>query len=327
MKKNVKKVLTMLAILLMAVTFSACQKNINVELRLCDVDGKEGGVAASVPEKHTLKDLFDDFGQTGDFTYELDSEGYVTQINGVGNDEYGYWAICKLTDEVEDPINDVIGNIALKDGDVYTVTYIPNLGLNGGWNNADIGRIELSEPDAQAFDKAMEVLVGEQYTAVQVLATQVVCGLNRAYLAYGSVAGEPEDWYIITVYEDLNGNAELKSISHIDVVEVLTTNEDSENLLGGWEVKGTGKAGSLGSAEAQASFDKALEGLMGVGYNPIQLLGTQVVEGINYRALALGTVPGNEDHPGLYVITWYEDLAGDSTITSVEKLDLLSYID
>lgn len=327
MKKNVKKVLTMLAILLMAVTFSACQKNINVELRVRGVDGKEGGVAASVPEKHTLKDLFDDFGQTGDFTYELDNEGYVTQINGVGNDEYGYWAICKLTDEVEDPINDVIGNIALKDGDVYTVTYIPNLGLNGGWTIADVGRIELSEPDAQAFDKAMEVLVGEQYTAVQVLATQVVSGLNRAYLAYGSVAGEPGGWYIITVYEDLNGNAELKSISHIDVVEVLTTNEDSGDLLGGWEVKGTGKAGSLGSAEAQASFDKALEGLMGVGYNPIQLLGTQVVEGTNYRALALGTVPGNEDHPGLYVITWYEDLAGDSTITSIEKLDLLSYID
>ena len=141
MKINLKKVLTMLAILLMSVMFSACQKNINVELRLCDVDG-------------------------------------------VGNDEYGYWAICKLTDEVEDPINDVIGNIALEDGDIYTVTYIPNLDLNGGWNIADIGRIELSEPDAQAFDKALKALTGEQYTAVQVLATQVVSGLNRAYLAY-----------------------------------------------------------------------------------------------------------------------------------------------
>ncbi len=65
---------------------------------------------------------------------------------------------------------------------------------------------------------------------------------------------------------------------------------------------------------------------VGVGYNPIQLLGTQVVEGTNYRALALGTVPGNEDHPGLYVITWYEDLAGDSTILSIEKLDLLTYV-
>lgn len=326
MKINLKKVLTMLAILLMSVMFSACQKNINVELRLCDVDGKEGGVAASVPEKHTLKDLFDDFGKIGDFTYELDSEGYVTKINGVGNDEYGYWAICKLTDGVEDPINDVIGNIALKDGDVYTVTYVPNLSLNGGWNVADVGRIELSEPDAQAFDKALEALTGEQYTAVQVLATQVVSGLNRAYLAYGSVIGEPGEWYIVTVYEDLDGNVRPLSFYQINVADVLTTNEDSENLLGGWEVKGTGKAGSLGSAEAQASFDKAIEGLVGVGYNPIQLLGTQVVEGTNYRALALGAVPGNEDHPGLYVITWYEDLAGNSTVTSIEKLDLLTYV-
>ena len=89
----------------------------------------------------------------------------------------------------------------------------------------------------------------------------------------------------------------------------------------------TGKPGTLGSQEAQASFDKAVEGLVGVGYNPIQLLATQLVSGTNYIALARGKVVGVEDKPELYVISWYEDLSGNCEIKNIAKFDLNQYVE
>lgn len=329
MKNKLMKITALLTVLLMAVALCSCQqKTINVELNFTDASGGQGGMNAAVPEKSTLKDLFDAYDQIDTFTYELDSEGYIVSINGRENDESGRWAICKQIDGIDDPINDIIANIPLADGDVYTITYIPNEDLLGGWQLAEVSRTELTEEEETAFNSAMEALIGEAYEPVQVLATQVVNGTNLAYLARGYVAGKPElpDWYVVRIYESLDGEARLDSIYQIDVNEIHTVQDNNEDLLGGWQVKTTGKPGSMGSAEAQASFDKAVAELDGVRYNPIQLLATQLVAGTNYRALVYGDVVGNEEHNGLYVITWYEDLEGNSMVTDISAFDLLTYV-
>ena len=323
-----KKLLNLLLATLMAVTIAACQKPIEAELRFKGTDGREGGMTSASAGNKTLKDLFDAYGSTGDFTYELDEEGYVVSINGTGNDEFGYWAICKYADGLDDPINDTIANITLQDGDVYTVTYIPNEELFGGWEMVDVSRTDLTDEEAEIFEKVKDAYLDDSYVPVRVLATQLVSGMNYAYLVGEKTAdGQPLEYQIVKIYKDLQDNVELQSISAIEITDVKTADANDEPVVGGWEIQDTGRPGTLGSSEAQESFDKSTADLDGVIYNPIQLLATQLVAGTNYKALALGKVVGNENHPGLYILTWYEDLDGNCQMTDIGRFDLLSYVE
>ncbi len=321
-----KKILILLS-LLAALTISGCQKMITASINLREGDGKESGMRAEMKEKSTIKDLFDAFGKGDEFTYAVDNEGYIVSINGKENGEFGYWEVL-LNGEL---LDDVISKTILNDGDVCDVTYIPNEDnpIVGGWEIAEVARQDLAENERQIFDKAMESVVGEDYEAVCVLATQLVSGTNYAYLARGTtVTAEPvSNFCIIKVYEDLKGNVELTSIADIELGDIKTRQDTDDEIVGGWEVKDSGRPGTLGSAEAQASFDKATAELVGVGYNPIQLIAKQIVNGTNYIALVRGRAFGVDDTPELYIINWYEDLDENSTVTSIDKFDLNYYVE
>ena len=324
---KMKKLLTLLFTLLMMLALVGCQKKqIVVSLNFRDGDSSSG-MRGELNEKSTLKDLFDSFAQGADFSYELDSEGYIVSINGKANDEFGYWEIL-LNNDV---INDVISKIELKQDDVCDITYIPNQEnpIVGGWQIAPVSRIELTEEEEQIFNKATEVLLGETYEPVCVLATQVVSGTNYAYLALGTTvtANPVSNYCVLKVYQDLQGNVKVESISEINILDIETREDVDDNILGGWTVRDSGKAGSLGSEEAQSSFEKAMSEVIGVGYNPIQLLASQLVNGTNYIALARGRVAGADDTPELYVIRWYADLQGNSTVNEIKKFDLNYYVD
>ena len=320
-----KKLFTVLAAMLLVVSVAGCQKKIMASINFNDGDNV-GGMHGEMNANATLKDLFDVLSKGSDFTYELDGEGYITSINGKANDELGYWNITLNGDL----LNDVIANTKLNDGDECNLEYIPNISneIVAGWQMADVGREELTDEERQDFAKATEVLLGETYEPVCVLATQVVSGTNFAYLAKGTTVTETpvSNWVIIKVYKDLQGEVKLESISEINLMEIQSTEESNQGVLGGWEVLDSGKPGSLGSEQAQASFEKALEKLVGVNYNPVQLLATQLVSGTNYIALARGKVVVPDAKPELYIITWYEDLNGESSISDIKKLDLNYYL-
>ena len=322
-----KKFISLLMAVLMVLALAGCkQKQDIVEIHYSDPEGSEGGMQAEMPQNSNLKNVFDELGKGTDFVYELDGNGVIVSINGKENGELGYWDIT-LNGEA---LNDVIENTAVKDGDVCVVTFVPKQtnAMLGGWQTADVARTEMDENEATVFTKATEKLLGEEYEPVCVLATQVVSGTNYAFLAKGtSVTASPaSSFLILKVYEDLEGNVKLESISEIDVTDIKTREDTDDNILGGWTVKDSGKPGSLGSEEAQASFDKAMEEVLGVGYNPIQLLATQVVNGTNYIALVRGSAISVDDTPELYVITWYADLQGNSKVTDIKKFDLYYYV-
>ena len=88
--------------------------------------------------------------------------------------------------------------------------------------------------------------------------------------------------------------------------------------VGGWTLNDSGEL----SAEAKAAFDKAMEGLMGVNYTPVALLGTQLVSGTNYSILAEATVVYPDAQPYYAVVTVYEDLQGKAEIRNIAALDL-----
>lgn len=98
------------------------------------------------------------------------------------------------------------------------------------------------------------------------------------------------------------------------------TTQEAE-MTGAYEVNKDLKAAKL-PEDAEKAFEKALEGLTGESYEPIALLGRQVVSGTNYAILCKGTPSYPDAQSELAVVTIYEDLSGSASILSVEPFDL-----
>jgi hypothetical protein len=98
-----------------------------------------------------------------------------------------------------------------------------------------------------------------------------------------------------------------------------STQDVKDNSIGGWEVN-NGKLSLEENAEAKAAFEKATEGLTGYEYEPIALLGTQIVSGTNYSILARGKAVVPDAEPSYEIITIYEDLEGNAEILGEKAL-------
>jgi hypothetical protein len=88
--------------------------------------------------------------------------------------------------------------------------------------------------------------------------------------------------------------------------------------VGGWTLTEDAAV----SGEAQGAFDKALDGLVGVSYQPVALLGTQLVSGTNYCFLCEAAVVYPDAQPYYAIVTVYENLQGEAEIRSIVTLDL-----
>ena len=95
----------------------------------------------------------------------------------------------------------------------------------------------------------------------------------------------------------------------------------AEPLAGGWQNVPC-EAVEL-PEDAQAAFDKALDGLVGAHYVPVALLSTQVVAGMNYCILCQITPVVPNPTPTWALVYIYADLQGNASITNVYEL----YID
>ena len=143
----------------------------------------------------------------------------------------------------------------------------------GGWTLTEDAA--LTEAAKGAFDKAMEGLVGVNYTPVALLGTQLVSGTNYCLLCEATVVyPDAKPYYaVVTVYQDLQGKAEVRNIVALDLGKIEETGkiEDSQpesgQLLGGWTLD-------------RDSFLEVPDGVMH--------LATQVVAGTNHVVLCKG---------------------------------------
>ena len=73
----------------------------------------------------------------------------------------------------------------------------------------------------EAFDKALATITGADYEPVAYIARQVVSGSNYAvFCTEKSVTLEPTGSFaVVTVYEDLEGNATVKEINNLVIGE------------------------------------------------------------------------------------------------------------
>ena len=183
----------------------------------------------------------------------------------------------------------------------------------GGWENHVAPYATLSEDDQAVFDA-----VNDGMNCVALLATQVVAGTNYCFLAEDAL-GAP---YLIVAYKDLSGNVSQTSVTAVDFT--AETGSMEQGLEGGWAI--AEETGSAITEEDAAPITKALEGLTGVGYEPIALLSTQLVSGTNYRYLCKGTLVTAEPTTSLYVIEVYEDLDGNCTISNIAEFNIVACI-
>ncbi|MCR4814634.1 MAG: hypothetical protein K5879_07395 [Lachnospiraceae bacterium] len=188
----------------------------------------------------------------------------------------------------------------------------------GGWElYADNSAAMMAEDDSVRIAVALRG-EGTNFYVLDLVATQVVSGVNYMYLVYGTDAGATTPgFYFVTIYEETNGDASVLGIKPIDITAIETAEPLGKGATGAWAVQGTGKAGMLPDENAMASFDAINTG--DVIYNPVALLGTQVVSGKNYKAICRGS------DENLYVVTWYADLQGNSSLTSAECVNIGAY--
>lgn len=194
----------------------------------------------------------------------------------------------------------------------------------GGWTVSTDTKSGITGEDKALFEKAAKGTDAEKYTPVACIATQVVAGTNHAFLC-ADTEGTPPWWHVVTVYESLDGKAEIIGTAELDPSDIYTTDESSDScIVGGWAVVSEEK-GTIPD-DAQKAFTKALEGYVGVGYTPVALLATQVVSGMNYRLLCAGTPVTPNGVTELYVVDVYEDTSGKAEITDAQKVLLTEYV-
>lgn len=98
------------------------------------------------------------------------------------------------------------------------------------------------------------------------------------------------------------------------------TTQDAQ-ITGAFEINADLTSAKL-PGDAQKAFDKALDGMTGTAYSPIVLLAQQVVSGKNYSILCMEQTTVPDAEPELHIITIYEDLDGNASITEDTLFDL-----
>lgn len=94
--------------------------------------------------------------------------------------------------------------------------------------------------------------------------------------------------------------------------------EKEPTVVGGWTIS---EDAAL-TDEARAAFEKAMEGFTGVGYEPLALIGTQLVSGTNYCILCEARVIVPDAAPYYALVYVYADLKGGAEILNIAALNL-----
>lgn len=201
--------------------------------------------------------------------------------------------------------------------------------VTGGWelfaNEASV----LPGDVQTAFDKAAKTFTGSKLKPVAYVASQNVAGTNYMILCEGTATTEDTaaSYQMVTVYADLEGNAEITQVKEFDLAaytEGNSTEINAEKLSGGWETA-EDRSSVVIPQDAKDIFDKAAENLNGNELEPMALLGTQVVAGTNYAFLCFSTLQTEETINGIQVVTVYEDLDGNAEITNISTVDPADY--
>lgn len=194
--------------------------------------------------------------------------------------------------------------------------------LTGGYTLESSVAGTLSEAAKQAYEEA----TSNDYHTYEPLACikeQVVNGKNYAILAKNK-----DGLVILFIYKPLNGTAEITSVSNFNMQDYLTKEitiqDEQETLMGGWNTPQDGGLTTMPQALATAS-SRAFLDFKDLYLDPLCVLGTQVVSGINYALICRGRASNNSTKADIYLVELYVDTSSNPTITTVSPIDITKY--
>lgn len=196
--------------------------------------------------------------------------------------------------------------------------------LSGGWHiNMDAELVSgVSKNASNAFEKAYKAYKGNKLEPIALLGSQVVAGTKYMFLCKDTT---DEDWKIVVVSVDLEGNTKITDVNTFDYVKYVSkdiTIDNDDTVVGGFIVYD-----GMGEAKLPDEIGFSLiQGVDGVSYRPIAYLGSQVVAGQNFAVLAFSKTTTKDSYPILSVLTIYKDLDNNSKITSVAQVKLADLV-
>jgi hypothetical protein len=189
--------------------------------------------------------------------------------------------------------------------------------VTGGWEAVEDGTV--TDELQVLFDKAMEKMVGVDYTPIELLETQVVAGTNYKFLCESRVVAPDAETKqaIVTIYEDLDGNVSVTDIS-----------DTKEQGTGGFGIANPFvEVSSLEEAASGAGFEmevpEEVEGFEGKRISYIQGTLIQVVYGAQDNELCIRKGAGEDDISGDYEVYEKEEemTAGGKTVLAKANAD------
>jgi hypothetical protein len=183
--------------------------------------------------------------------------------------------------------------------------------LVGGLTRAD-SPVVPSEV-AHLFDGIKGGEPGYVYTPVAYLGSQIVAGTNHLLLCKVKEAGSGSHihYALVTIYEDLDGNAEITEVRN------SSAEADYQEAEGGWIESETLEA----TRGAKDALEKASNNITEADFTLIANLAEQVVAGTNYCLLCGDKSAAYSDWDRYKLVYVYEDLEGNAEITDIVEFE------
>ena len=260
----------------------------------------------------TSADILPDLGDASE-TSVKDIAGYeVTQWDIDGQTRQLTWqdgdyTMCIRAPEGFDPWEVYELMRAMMDVEPFT----PRLtDMKDGWELVTDRRYE--GEIKEIYEKA-EPLDGVGYTPLLLLAKKSgdegdrYCLLTRAQVIYPD--SKP---YFALMYllKDRDGN--------VTITDIRKVGEGENGLLGGWQTTEDGRL----TEEVTKLFNDAMEGTIGVSYEPVAYLASQLVSGTNHCFLARITGVYPTARPAYSLIYIYQDLSGNLEVQRYEEVPI-----
>ena len=197
----------------------------------------------------------------------------------------------------------------------------------GGWSKyaekQELDMTKIPEGAKEAFEAATKGLMGASYQPIAYLGSQVVAGANYKFLCKVGTATPDSAAAIkeVVVYKALDGTATITSVTAISedlIGEDGRIAFPGEGFVGGYYCGDA--AGSAIESRIADAFAKATEDLLGVHYEPLAVIGQQVVAGVNYAIVVKATTVTADPVSAIGVVKLYVGVDGTNTMTIAGNL-------
>ncbi|MCR4907071.1 MAG: hypothetical protein K6A33_13460 [Clostridiales bacterium] len=193
-----------------------------------------------------------------------------------------------------------------KVGPTYTTNNCGKITVSHTWSG-DFYWVAAGEVEGYAADTAKHAfkIVGLKFAATEIALEKPAPVEEEPVAEEPAIAEEPAP-------------AETEEAPAAEAEEAPAAEAEVEAaiIVGGWSEPEDAAV----TEEVKAAFDQAVEGLLGVDYTPVAVVGTQLVAGTNYCVLCECVVVAPEAEPYYALVYFYEDLEGNATLTNIKPL-------